>query len=56
MTKKENTNFVEDLRKVFVSIEIFNLRMSPIEKIVYGATGVILLGVLGAIVAFFVKK
>jgi hypothetical protein len=60
---KKKDSFIEDLRKIFVSIETFNLkleaigqRLSPLEKIVYGATGLILITVLGAALAFLMKK
>ena len=58
MTKKqdEQNSLIECLRKVFVSIEVFELRLSPVEKIVYGATGAVLLAFLGAIIGFFITR
>jgi hypothetical protein len=55
MKKKEEANsLIEDLRKVFVSIETFNLRLSPLEKIVYSASSVIGLAAMGAIAALII--
>jgi len=42
---------MESLRKVFVTVEVFNLRFSPIEKIVYGFAGLVLTGFATAIIA-----
>jgi hypothetical protein len=53
---KITDTFMEEMRKVFVSIETFNLRLSPLEKIVYGASAVVGLAVVGAIVALVVKQ
>lgn len=55
MTTKENLSF-EHLREVFVSIETFNLRMSPLEKVVYGLVTLVLIGVATSLVALVVKK
>ncbi len=37
-------------------IKRLDMRINPVEKIVYGMVGFILLGFLGAIVSFFIKK
>ncbi len=47
---------MESLRKIFVTIEVFNLRFTPIEKIVYGFTGLILTGFFTAVIAFFITQ
>ena len=52
---KEDLSF-EHLREVFVSLETFNLRMSPLEKVVYGLVTLILIAVATSIVALVVKK
>ena len=48
-------SLIDELRNIFVSLEIFNLRMSPIEKIVYGAVGLIIITVFTAIIYAVVK-
>jgi len=48
--------FTEEMRKIFVSLDIFNLRVSPLEKLVYGLVGLILLAVFGAFIALVVKQ
>lgn len=47
---------MEDLRKVFVTIEVFNLRTSPLEKLVYGMVSLIIVAVVGAILALVIRK
>jgi hypothetical protein len=54
MTTKENLSF-EHLREVFVSLETFNLRLSPLEKVVYGLVTLILVGVATSLVALVLK-
>lgn len=49
-------SFVEEMRKVFVTMEVFNLRFSPIEKIVYGFTGMVLVAFASALVVLVIKK
>lgn len=55
-TKDKESGFIEKLRAIFVPIDIFNLRISPLEKIVYGMVSLILLAVIGALVALVIKK
>jgi len=50
--KKES--IIEEMREIFVSLDVFNLRMSPIEKIVYGVSTVVGLSVVGAIIALVI--
>jgi hypothetical protein len=52
----KNDSLIEQLRKVFVTIEVFNLRLSPIEKIVYGATAAIGLAIVGALMALLLRQ
>jgi hypothetical protein len=52
MTKQNKGDLVEYLRGIFVSIE----RFSVIEKIVYGACGIILVAFVTAIVAIVIRK
>jgi hypothetical protein len=47
---------LEKLRDIFVSIDVFNLRISPIEKIVYGGAGLILISVVTAIIYTVLKQ
>lgn len=56
MSKQEehDSSLIEKLRNVFVSTEVFNLRMSPIEKIVYGMATVIGLAFVGAVVSLVI--
>jgi len=53
---KNDESMMESLRKIFVTIEVFNLRFTPIEKIVYGFTGLILTGFFTAVIAFFITQ
>jgi hypothetical protein len=50
----ENT-LIEHFRKIFITIEVFNLRLSPLEKIVYTTAGVVGVAVVGALVALVLK-
>ena len=52
----EEKSIIEEMRKVFVTIEVFNLRLSPIEKIVYGFASLILVGVVTALITLVIKK
>ena len=40
-------SIIEEMRKIFVAKDIFDLRMNPIEKLVYGVVTIMLMGVLG---------
>lgn len=55
-THEEKSGFVELMRQWFVSKEVFELRFSPIEKLVYGFTAMILIAFAGGIIAFVFKK
>ena len=52
----QSDSLIERLREVFVSKEVFDLRVAPLEKILYTATGLILISVLSAIIFLVVKK
>ena len=61
MTKQEITNsdileainkFRDEMKNCYVSID----RFSPIEKLVYGMVGCILVAVVGALVALVINK
>jgi cell division protein FtsL len=49
-------DIIEELRHTFVTLETFNLRFSPIEKIVYGFTSIILVTVATALIYLVVRK
>jgi hypothetical protein len=49
-------SLTEHFRKIFVTFEIFNLRLSPIEKIVYTAATAVGLAVVAGVMALVVKK
>lgn len=51
---KDDT-LIEKLRKIFVTQEIFDLKFDPVQKIVYGFVGIILLAVVTYIVSLAVK-
>lgn len=53
---KNKDSLYEELREVFVSIETFNLRLSPLEKVVYGLVSLILVGVVTSLIALVLKK
>lgn len=53
---KNNDSLLEEMRKVFVTMEVFNLRLSPIEKIVYGFAGLVLVSFATAAIALILKK
>jgi hypothetical protein len=46
---------LEKLREIFVEKELFNLRMQPLEKLVYGVVAMILLAFAGVVIKFFIK-
>lgn len=54
--QKHDETFIEELRRVFVTLDIFNLRMAPIEKIVYGFVGLVLVSFASAIVVLVIRK
>lgn len=54
MNKKDS--LLEELRDIFVSIETFNLRLSPLEKVVYGLVSLVLVGVVTSLIALVLKK
>jgi len=49
-------DIIEGLRDVFITKETFNLRFSPIEKLVYGFTSIILVAVGTALVYLVIRK
>lgn len=60
---KEKEGFIEELRKIFVTIDIFNIteetvdrRLSTIEKIFFTIISAIGLAVLGAWMNYILKK
>lgn len=62
LIKKEFEEIYKDIKNFvthseFISeVKRLDTRINPVEKIVYGMVGFILLGFLGAIVSFFIKK
>jgi|WetSurMetagenome_2_1015567.scaffolds.fasta_scaffold242897_2 hypothetical protein len=52
----KNNGLIDEMRKIFLTIEIFELKFSPIEKIVYGFTGLILTAFATALVILVIKK
>jgi hypothetical protein len=53
---KDNDNLIEKLRGIFVTIEIFNLRLTPVEKLVYGMVSLIVTSVLLAVIYLVIKR
>lgn len=60
---KEKEGFIEELRKIFVTIDIFNItnqsvdrRLSTIEKIFFTIISAMGLAVLGAWMSFILRK
>lgn len=56
MTPRSNESITEKLRSIFVTTETFNLRLSPLEKIVYGGATAVGLSVIGALMALILRK
>jgi hypothetical protein len=58
MPKKQidESDLIERLREIFVTQDIFELRLSPLEKIVYGLVGLTLFTVMGALLYFVIQK
>lgn len=52
----QKDSLLEELRDIFVSIETFNLRLSPLEKVVYGLVSLILVGVVTSLIALVLKR
>lgn len=50
----KDNDLIEKLRTIFVTIDVFNLRLSPMEKIVYGTASIVGLTVVGALIALVV--
>lgn len=53
---KNEEGLIEKLREIFVTIEVFNLRMNPLEKLFYGIISLIVLSVFGALIALVIRK
>lgn len=60
---KNHDSLIEKLRGIFVTQDsfidfkqYFDLRMTPIERIVYGGVALILTSFLGAVVVYFIRK
>lgn len=49
-------DFREEIRSSYVSKDEFNNRVSPVERLVYGMVGIILVAVLGALIALVINK
>ena len=47
---------VERMREIFITKDVFELRLTPLEKGFYGAISLILLTVLGAVITLVVRK
>jgi hypothetical protein len=58
MPKKQidESDLIERLREIFVTQDIFELRLSPLEKIVYGLVGLTLFTVVGALLYLVIQK
>jgi len=62
LIKKEFEEIYKDVKNCVIKSEFLSeirrvdRRIDPLEKIVYGALGLILTGFLGAIIAFFIKR
>lgn len=52
--KSEDT-FIERLRDIFVTIEVFDLRIAPLEKIGYGVVAMIVIAVFSAIITLVIR-
>ena len=49
-------SIAEAMRKIFVDWPTFNWRVGSVERIIYGACGMILIAFLSAVIVYFVKK
>jgi hypothetical protein len=49
-------DIIEEMRKIFITSETFNLRFSPIEKLVYGFISIILVAVITSLVYVVIRK
>lgn len=50
------SDIIEIMREYFVSKEVFELRLSPLEKGFYGVISMILLTVVGGLLALVIRK
>ena len=55
MTKREDL-MIEELRKIFVSFEVFDLRLKPIEKLLYGTVSVVGVLIITALMSYILIK
>jgi len=51
----KNEDLIEKLKDYVLKLE-FNLRVAPLEKLIYGTVTIVLVAVFGALVALVVKK
>lgn len=52
----KNDALIEKLRTIFVSWDIFNLRITPIERLVYGFVSLALTAVVGYLIFLAVRS
>jgi len=56
--ERDVKDIAEDLDKIdlkYVRVEIFDLRVRQLERLVYGATGMVLVAFMGALVALILR-
>ena len=53
---KNEGDFIEKLRSIFVDWNTFNLRISPVEKIIYGVAGALGLAAVGVLASLIFRK
>lgn len=54
--KFDLSDTIEELRKIFLTKEVFDLRFTPIEKIVYTFTGMVLVAFVSGVIVLVIKK
>lgn len=52
----KNAGLIEQLRDIFVDWKTFNLRISPVEKIVYSVSAAFGLAAVGVITSLIFRK
>ena len=52
---KNEDSLIERLRTIFVTIDVFNLRLAPLERLGYGLVALVIITVFSALIALVIK-
>jgi len=53
---KNLPEIIEEMRRIFLPRDEFNLRFSPVEKILYGMVSMVLIAFMSFVISFVIRK